>query len=123
MPKGIGVDIVSVSRIKEALERNEGFAERILTELEVQRMHEVAQKAHFVAKRFAAKEAVVKALGNGIGNGIDWHQIEVSNDEKGAPLVKLKGRALELMHEKGGTECLLSLSDEHENAIAFAILS
>lgn len=123
MAKSIGVDIVSVQRIKEAIERTEGFAERILVAAELSRMKQVAQKAHFVAKRFAAKEAVVKALGSGIGNGVDWHQIEVKNDEFGAPFVVLQGRALELMQEKGAKECLLSLSDEQESAVAFAVLS
>ncbi|MCL4170379.1 UNVERIFIED_CONTAM: hypothetical protein GTU68_057026 [Idotea baltica] len=122
MVKGIGVDIVSVARVQEALDRTEGFAERILTESELQKLAATKQKAHYLAKRFAAKEAAVKALGNGIGNGVSWHHIEVSNDEMGAPHLHLTGPAKELMTALGASQCKLSLSDERDNAIAFVVM-
>lgn len=121
--KGIGVDIVSVSRIREALENTPGFAERILTEFELEQMSSRKQVESFVAKRFAAKEAVVKALGNGIGKGLSWQHIEISNDNSGAPKVTLIGPALVLMEALDATQCLLSLSDEWDSAIAFVVIS
>jgi len=121
--KGIGVDIVLISRIKTALEKTPGFAQRILTEYELEQMSHSKQAANFVAKRFAAKEAVVKALGQGIRNGISWKHIEISNDALGAPKVTLTGIALEQMCTLGANDCLISLSDESDTAIAFAMLN
>ena len=115
--------MVSVPRVQEALENTEGFAERILTKAELEQMSSRKQVAHFVAKRFAAKEAVVKALGNGIGNGLSWHHIEIYNEVSGAPKVTLSGPALDLMQALGATECLLSLSDEKDSAVAFVVLN
>ena len=123
MIKGVGIDIVSIARVQDALDRTPGFAERILIASELQKMAEVRQKTHFLAKRFAAKEALVKALGNGIGGGLSWHQIEVYNDDKGAPHLRLSGTARELMQAMSATESHLSLSDEQDNAIAFVVLS
>lgn len=121
--KGIGVDIVLVPRIKAALENTPGFAQRVLTESELEQMSERKQQANFVAKRFAAKEAVVKSLGQGIRNGISWQDIEISNDSFGAPKVTLTGAALNQMRALGANECLISLSDESDTAIAFAMLN
>lgn len=123
MPRGIGTDIVSIQRVSNAMKRTEGFAERILTEYELEKMRSCRDQASYLAKRFAAKEAVVKALGTGIAKGIVWHQIEISNDSDGAPLVRLTGAAEERMKSLGATRCLLSLSDEKESAVAFVIIS
>lgn len=123
MPKAVGVDIVSVERVRVAMERTEGFAERILTETEITQMKSRKNHAGFLAKRFAAKEAAVKALGTGIGNGVGWHQMEVTNNDAGAPQLALSGAALEKMHSLGASRCLLSLSDEKDAAVAFVILS
>lgn len=123
MPKGIGTDIVSIKRVSDALSRTEGFAERILTDNEMARMNQCRDQVSYLAKRFAAKEAVVKALGTGIAKGIAWHQIEISNDADGAPMVCLTGAAEARMKSLGATRCLLSLSDETESAVAFVIIS
>ena len=120
--RGIGVDLVSVERIKKALVNTAGFAERILTPAELTRMRQKKDGSGFVAKRFAGKEAVVKALGTGVGAGIGWQQIEIINDATGAPVVTLTGMAKARMDALGATRCMLSLSDEREFAMAFAIL-
>ena len=121
--RSVGVDIISIERIRRAVSNTKGFTERILTVHERQEMQKKPSPEHYLAKRFAAKEAVGKALGTGIGSGVSWQDIEVSNDEKGAPLVSLHGRAREILQEIGGSHCLLSLSDEREMAIAFAVVT
>ena len=75
-----------------------------------------------LAKRFAAKEAVAKALGTGIGRGVSWQDIRVDHDENGAPLVELSGGALEVASRRGGDTVALSISDEAEYVVAFAVL-
>lgn len=119
----IGTDIVDIARIKAALERHgRHFAERILCPRELLRFDQHSQPAAYLAKRFAAKEALVKALGTGIGR-VSWQDIETINNSSGAPQFVLGGAAQELMSELGASEALLSLSDEHEYALAFVVLS
>ncbi|PKM31221.1 MAG: holo-ACP synthase [Gammaproteobacteria bacterium HGW-Gammaproteobacteria-11] len=124
MIKGIGTDLVLVSRIEAAIERQGvRFAERILTESELQRYHQHARPARFLAKRFAAKEAVLKALGTGLAQGMSWQHIQIDRDDHGAPLVLLSGQALHRLQQAGGGSMLLSLSDEREQALAFVVWS
>jgi len=89
MIKGIGVDIVEIDRIEKAATRQPRFVERILTEAE-RNVYETLTKrrqVEFLAGRFAAKEAVAKAVGTGITEMIGWQDIEVLNDERGKPIV------------------------------------
>ncbi|WP_022960987.1 holo-ACP synthase [Halopseudomonas pelagia] len=124
MIRGIGTDMVLVSRIEAALGRQgERFARRILTEAEWQRFAAHKQPARYLAKRYAAKEAVLKALGTGLAQGMSWQHIQIDNDSLGAPLVRLSGVAALRLKQGGGGEMLLSLSDEREQALAFAIWS
>ena len=120
---GIGTDIVRVERIQADLERfGERFAERILTAAEMQEFRGNASKANFLARRFAAKEAVVKAMGTGFSNGIQLHDIEVRHDPQGKPLLNFHGRAQQFLHEKRITVAHISLADEQDNAVAFVTL-
>ena len=120
---GIGTDILEVSRIESVLERQgDRFMERILTPAEREEYRESRQGVRLLAKRFCAKEAVVKALGTGIGRGVSWQDIQVEHDANGAPLVRLQGGAGEVARQRGGTEVKLSLADEREYVVAFAIL-
>ena len=121
--KAVGVDIVKISRIKESLEKGSDLATRILTskELEVWENRGVHQAA-YLAKRFAAKEAISKALGTGIGQGISFQDIEVLNNEHGAPIAYLRSIAFDRMLAIGASQCLISLADEQEYAIAYATL-
>lgn len=124
MIRGIGTDMVLVSRIEAVLGRQgERFARRILTESEWQRFAAHKQPARYLAKRYAAKEAILKALGTGLAQGMSWQHIQIDNDRLGAPLVRLSGVAASYLEQGGGGRMLLSLSDEREQALAFAIWS
>ena len=119
----IGTDIVEIARIAEVLERQgERFIDRILTVSE-KTLYNQSKSVSFVAKRFAAKEAVAKALGTGIGRGVSFQDIVISNNAKGAPLVELSNGAADVMRELGGARMLLSLSDERHYALAYAVLT
>ena len=120
---GIGTDIVRVARMQQHLDRyGERFAERILTANELQEFHRNTGKANFLARRFAAKEAAVKALGTGFSNGVLLHDIEVAHDAQGKPLLQFHGRARELLQEKSIVVAHISLADEQDHAVAFVTL-
>ena len=121
---GIGTDILRCQRIAEVIARQgDRFAERSLTnnELNTYQQHSVHER--FLAKRFAAKEAVGKALGTGIGQGVSWHDIEITSNQIGAPEVILSGEALKRAQTLGGDRVMISLSDEKEYVVAFAVLA
>lgn len=120
---GIGTDIVNIERIQQGLSRyGERFARRILADAEMREFAVSGRQANFLAKRFAAKEAVSKALGTGFRDGLALRHISVGHDDKGRPEIVCEGRALELMSELGITQCHVSLSDEIKYAIAFVTL-
>ncbi len=119
---GIGTDIVAVARMASGIEKyGERFASRILSSNEFEVFSGHANQAHYLAKRFAAKEAVVKALGCGFRDGISMRQVEVSNDPLGKPQVTLHSKAAERAKSMDVTEILLSLSDEREYAVAYVM--
>lgn len=123
---GIGTDLVHISRIKSVLDRQgDCFARRILDPDEFaifQGYSAENQRTSFLAKRFAAKEALSKALKTGIGK-VSWQHINVSNDALGAPEINLSDEALRVYREMGATSVQLSLSDERDLALAFVVLS
>ncbi len=121
---GIGTDIIRIARMEEAWARHgERLAERVLTpnERDVLRRH--AAPLRYLAKRWAAKEAVAKALGTGIRAGVGFQSLEIFNDELGQPRVRLSDGALARLETLGGGQCWLSLSDEEAYAVAFAVIS
>lgn len=119
----IGTDIVEIKRIADAVERQgDRFIQRILCDAEQQDYLRLKHDTSFLAKRFAAKEAVAKALGTGIGRGVSFQDILIVKDALGAPGVKLSGGALEAMIALNGKRVLLSLSDEKQYALAYAVL-
>ncbi|MGB2260493.1 MAG: holo-ACP synthase [Porticoccaceae bacterium] len=123
MALAIGTDIVEIERITATLERQgDKFIQRILCEPEQHEYYRRKQDAAYVAKRFAAKEAVAKALGTGIGRGVSFQDILIVNNDAGAPGVELSGGALQLMQSLGGSRMLLSLADEQQYALAYAVL-
>ena len=120
----IGTDILKLDRIDEVMGRlGERFMQRILTEAEQQEFKDSAQPNRLLGKRFAAKEAIAKALGTGIGRGVSWQDMQIEHDEYGAPLVRLSGGALEVAVARGGSRVELSLADETDYVVAFAVLS
>jgi len=123
MTIAIGTDIVEIQRIASALERQgDKFVQRILTESEIAEYQARGNSVAFVAKRFAAKEAIAKALGTGIGRGISFQHMIVSNNSDGAPQVELQANAAERLKQMGGSQVLLSLSDEKNYALAYVAI-
>lgn len=122
--RGIGTDLLDQRRIAIILEKQgQRFARRILTPQELLLWGEKANNVNFVAKRFAAKEAISKALGTGIAQGIGFQQMNIYADDLGKPVVELSGEALSRVKALGGQQVLISLSDEGEMILAFAVLS
>jgi holo-[acyl-carrier protein] synthase len=120
---GIGVDLVRISRMEAAIGRHgRRFAERILAGQELADYDGSRRKDAFLAKHFAAKEALLKALGTGLRMGIQWGDMEVRKDTLGKPFLICGGRVQELFDERGITASFLSLSDEDEYAAAFVTL-
>ncbi|GAB5604773.1 holo-ACP synthase [Sideroxyarcus sp. TK5] len=120
---GIGTDIVSTARIAEASERHgAAFAERLLTAPELAEYAEQAHPARFLAKRFAAKEAFAKATGQGLRHPVTLHNITVGHDELGKPTLQFAPELETFLNTRGVTRHHLSISDEHEHAVAFVIL-
>lgn len=123
MTIAIGTDIVEIRRIADVLERQgDKFVQRILTVSEIEEYRARGNSVAFLAKRFAAKEAIAKALGTGIGRGISFQQMVVSNNAEGAPQVELQSSALKQLTLLGGTNVLLSLSDEKNYALAYVAI-
>ena len=120
---GIGADIVEVKRIRN-LDSLEKFADKILSlnELEVFKSQTDEKQVTFLAKQFAAKEAVSKALGTGIGKDIRFNQIEILRNSDGKPYLNHDGMITTIFNDLGITKTHVSLSDEKEYVLAFVIL-
>ena len=119
---GIGTDIVQVARIKKIVSRyGAAFARRILSEVEYKIYQDLSthQQIHYLAKRFAAKEAVSKALGTGISNGIAFKDISITNNSHGQPVVTYLGEAQRYVMKHHIQETFISLADEQDFAVAF----
>lgn len=120
---GIGTDIVRVERMQAGLERfGEKFARRILAESEWEDYRRTRRPAQFLAKRFAAKEALVKAFGTGFSGGIGMRDIAVVHDARGRPSLRFTAGAAEFVAAQGIAEWHLSVADEDSHAIAFVTL-
>ncbi|MEE9526425.1 MAG: holo-ACP synthase [Syntrophobacteria bacterium] len=123
MIRGIGVDIVKVDRIEQAVERwGYRFLKRIFTAAEIERCQQRARPAQCLALRFAAKEAFAKALGLGMRKGLRWRDIEVVHDHLGKPDLLLHNQAQRLLEAVEASRTWLSLSDERESALAVVVL-
>lgn len=120
---GIGVDIVEVARVRGIIERcGERFVRRVFTEAEAEYCRRCAHPDQRFATRFAAKEAALKALGTGWQNGLQFSDVEVSNNELGAPSITLHGRALEESRRLGVQRIHVSLSHHRNFAVAQVLL-
>lgn len=121
MIKGVGTDILQLSRARAALSRTPKLAARVLTPSELALYEKATDAPRFFAKRFAAKEAVVKALGCGIGRGVSWQHLDIIKTPEGQPSVQLSGGAAQRAALLKVTAVHLSYSDEQEYVVAFAI--
>ncbi|WP_432696482.1 holo-ACP synthase [Marinobacterium sp. YM272] len=118
---GLGTDLCEIERIEAALARRATLARRILTAAELDLFQVASDPARFLAKRFAAKEAAVKALGTGIGRGVSWHHLCIEKTEAGRPLLRLSGTAAEIARDLGIQHWHLSYSDERHYVVAMVV--
>jgi holo-[acyl-carrier protein] synthase len=120
---GLGLDLVEVDRLGAAIGRHgERFLRRVFTEGERDYCEAKSEPAVFYAARFAAKEAVAKAFGTGIGADIGWLDIEVVRNAAGAPAVRLAGKGAELAALRGVDRVLLSITHTRGMAAASVVL-
>jgi len=120
---GLGMDISEVARVKASLDRfGESFLKRILHPEEISYCRTYRDPAQYVAVRFAAKEAISKAFGTGIGSQLGWHDMEIRRKESGEPFALLHGGGQKLFEARGARQLLISLSHTANYAAAVAIL-
>lgn len=117
----MGVDIVAIDRIKAILKRTPSFTKRAFSDDEQAYCNKSSQPENHYATRFAAKEAVLKALGTGFSEGIGLKDVEVALNSKGKPHVRLHRRASQIAAEQGIREIPISLSYTHKEAVACAL--
>jgi holo-[acyl-carrier protein] synthase len=119
---GIGTDIVECLRIAQMIERHgELFIDRVYTAAEIEYCRSRKQATQHFAGRWAAKEAIMKAIGTGWRRGISWRDMEVRNNEGGKPTVALRGGARDVVEQLGIADVLISISHCRSHATAFAI--
>lgn len=120
---GIGTDVVAYSRIRELEEKyGERFAQRILTASEFEEYAASNDKARYLMKRFAAKEAFAKAMGTGLRASVTLRRIGIGHDELGKPLLQFDDVLSNYVARLGITHHHLSISDEKDVAVAFVVL-
>lgn len=123
MISGIGIDIIKIDRFEKALERwGDRLRERAFTPQELSLCLKKAQPGRHLALRFAAKEALLKALGIGMFQGVAWTEIEILNDPLGRPYMRVMGEAEKICREKEIKEIFVSISHEEEYGVAQVIL-
>ena len=120
MITGIGIDIIEVERIAEKISKEQGFRELVFSGNEISYCEAATHKFEHYAARFAAKEAFFKAIGTGWTNGTAFNEIEIIQDEKGKPVLKLTGITASTLKDKGiGT---ISVSLSHVKTMATAVV-
>jgi holo-[acyl-carrier protein] synthase len=114
-----GIDLIEISRVETVISRHgKHYLERVYTPAELELC---GKRAESLAGRFAAKEAVAKALGCGIGD-VDWKEIEILGDEQHAPVLHLHGKAAQKANELGLTSWSVSLSHSQSHAVAIVVM-
>ena len=120
---GIGVDIVEIARVDKLHEKfGDRFAERVLTEDEILEYRRRNNSSSYLALRFAAKEAVAKACGTGIGGQLGFHSMQIDHDAQGKPVLRFLDAASELVSRLQLRNAQISLSDERHYVVAMAVL-
>ena len=121
---GVGVDLVDVERIRKSrANHGDHFLEKVFTEEEREYCLGMSDPDPHLAARFAAKEAVAKAFGTGIGSEVGWRSVSITREASGAPLVKLDDQAAAKLNSLGGSKVLISLSHLANQATAFAVIT
>lgn len=118
--KGIGIDIIEIERIDNAIRRNDKFLQRIFTVEEINYFEKINYRKNTIAGNFAAKEAIMKALGTGLRN-FKWIDIQINRDHLGKPFVVLHNNAKKVATNQGIEEILISISHSKEYAVAQAL--
>ena len=122
---GIGVDIVENNRFKRNI-YNKKFINKIYSETEINLSKKIKKKTNFFAKRFAAKEALLKSLGTGLSNGLSFRDISIKNNKKGQPFLIVNNKIKNIIKKKFKItkfKIFLSLSDEKKHSIAYVVLN
>ena len=120
---GIGVDLVECARIQHSLDRfGEKFLRRVFTDGEIEYSMSMKFPARHLAALFAAKEAVSKAFGTGIGKAMGWRNIDIRKKPSGEPFLAFSGAAQELAEKRGVTSAFVTLSHTEHHAIACIVL-
>jgi holo-[acyl-carrier protein] synthase len=120
---GIGVDLVECARIQHSIDRfGDRFLHRVFTDGEIEYSMSMKFPARHLAARFAAKEAVSKAFGTGVGKAMGWRNIDVQKRPSGEPFLVFSGPAQELAAERGVTSALVTLSHTEHHAMASVVL-
>ena len=120
---GIGVDLVECARIQHSIDRfGDRFLRRVFTDGEVEYSKSMKFPARHLAARFAAKEAVSKAFGTGIGKSMGWREIDVRKKPSGEPFLVFTGGAEKLAQERGVVSAFITLSHSDHHAIATIVL-
>ncbi|HZR04497.1 MAG TPA: holo-ACP synthase [Candidatus Udaeobacter sp.] len=120
---GIGVDLVECARIQRSIDRfGDRFLHRVFTDGEIEYSRSMKFPARHLAARFAAKEAVSKAFGTGIGKAMGWRDIDIQKKPSGEPFLVLSGSAQELAKKRGVTSALITLSHTEHHAMASIVL-
>ncbi len=122
---GIGTDIVNISRIKSALNKNKNLKKKIYSSNEIKITEVKFNKIASYAKKFAAKEAFSKALGTGVSQGISFNEISINNNIQGKPYIELLGKTKLIVSRtlKKKYKVFLSISDEKKYALAMVVIS
>ena len=120
---GIGTDIVEIKRIA-SMKSLDTFAKKILSKNEIKTFDDLksSKKISYLAKQFAAKEAIAKAFGTGLKNPIELHNIEILRNNEGKPIFKPLNDLILKMKDLGITKTHVSLADENDYALAYAII-
>ena len=122
---GIGVDIVENNRFKRNI-YNKKFINKIYSETEINLSKNIKNKTNFFAKRFAAKEALLKSLGTGLSNGLSFRDISIKNNKEGQPFLIVNNKIKNIIKKKFKItkfKIFLSLSDEKKHSIAYVVLN
>lgn len=120
---GIGVDLVECARIQHSLDRfGDRFLHRVFTDGEIEYSMSMKFPARHLAARFAAKEAVSKAFGTGIGKAMGWRDLDVRKKPSGEPYLVFAGEAEQLAQTRGVTSALITLSHTDNHAMAMVVL-